>query len=392
MEANRNTKPSAEATPEVVTAPTLKQAYKLVRERYGRNAVILGSRNIVRRQALGLGREKLVEVTVHPMGSKLAPAAGLGAPAAARARSWQEGTDELAVEIAREVERIETLVEEIAARRADDRPDYRYLREIPLARTLLEGGAGETTVDTLLKRFAGETAKDPTDRAAVLAWLADNLRASNCRWDGFFGCHAFLGRAGSGRTSLVLASAARLKAQGRRTLVLSVLPSNSGAVRHLQIAAAQHGFDAAIIEKPERLPRSEAQLADYDAVLVDLPASDHPALRIGGTLHAWLAPNASFHRHLLVPLDLDTREYVDLDQQARQWNCDWVAVTAVDRTRFRARLLDLSETVPLPVSLLTSGPRSPEPVAIATSDALLDLALGAEPAGAMKNDAAAGGD
>ena len=371
-------RPSADGGKAIVTAPTLKEAYKLVHKRFGRNAVILGSRNIVKREALGLGREKLVEVTVqvpdgHPAAGAAAAVKGLGATGRPIARD--EASEELAVEIEREVQRIEDMVNAIVARQDDDDGTRGLLRDNALGRTLVAGGASRETVAALLTRFVSETGSAVTDRAAALAWLVDSVKASNCDWDSFFGCHAFLGRAGSGRTSLVLESAARLQAQGRRTLVLSVLPAHKGEVRRLQVAAAAHGFDAAIIQRPSQLTRSDEQLAAYDAVLVDLPGLQDEALEAGSELQTWLANNAAFHRHLIVSLDLDPREFAELQQTARRWNCDWIAVSGLDRTRFSAKLLDLMETIPLPVSLTSAGGTSTYRVDIASSGGLLDLVL-----------------
>lgn len=380
MDSRRSNKPSASFDPAVVTAPTLKEAYKRVRSKYGANAVILGSRSVTRRQALGLGREKLVEVLVQK--SETRGTATLGRPTPPQATTQPISrdaapTDTLTSEIAKEVDRIEALV-----RGLTENPDFGnehnpLLQNNPLAETLIASGTTPQTVTRLLTRFSSETGQAATDRPAALSWLIENLKASNCQWDGFFGCHAILGYAGAGRSSLVMAAAARLQKMGRRTLVLTVTPSHRGEIRRLQVEASEHGYDAAVIQKPEQLPRSESHLSKYDAVLLDMPSLEHESMAEGGALHTWLATNPGFHRHLLTPLHMDVREYPNLGKVARSWNCDWVALSHLDRCTFPGKIFNLLEDVPLPISLTTTDALPETQLSIAQSGALLDHVLAA---------------
>jgi hypothetical protein len=384
---SKNSKPSASARENVFYGTTLKEAYRQVENRYGKNAIILGSRKITRRQETGLGHEELVEVTVQPPGEGpvRAPSAtmtrGDGIRPAAGTHAGQEstvgaGSAALVREITEEVERIERLVRE-ATRATPVDGSWFELEGNPLAEALLGAGATRETVSNLLTRFAGETGSAVNDRPAALAWLTRYLKASNCGWDGFFGCHAFLGESGSGRTSLVLGAAAEQRAHGRRTLVLNLHPAHAGEIRRLQNAAANHGFDAAILRKDSQLERSESHLAKYEVVLLDLPALDHRSLAPGGEVHRWLARNPGFHRHLVVPLDRDLQDLELMQSSARDWNCDWLAVNRLDRTRLQGKLLDLAESIPLPYSL-TGEVRGGAPrLTVAASGELLDRILGA---------------
>jgi len=377
MLSSRNNRPSADDGPIVISASTLKDAYRQVKARFGPEAVIIGSRNVTRRQKLGLGHEKVVEVTVQPPGS--APASPLGrrqGPTSPAAASTSGSGDAITREIEREVERIEELVRTIVDERSDQ-DSGGAMRQNPLAEALVTSGASTAVVERLLTRFASESGKPMTDRPSAVSWLADNLQASNCDWDGFYGCHAFMGESGVGCTSLVLAAAARLQKMGRRTLVLSLFPNHSGKVRQLQVAASEHGYDAAVIQKEGQLARSETHLTRYEVVLLDLPSVDHPALAEGGALHRWLALNSGFHRHLVVGLDRDLQDIEELQTVARSWNCDWVAVSRTDRTRRPGKLLDLVEGVPLPISLTSANPAAGGDLNIAASGALLDLILAA---------------
>ena len=376
MASSRNTRPSVDGTPIVISAPTLKEAHRRVKAEFGDGAIILNTRNVIHREEMGLGQKKVVEVLVQDP-STPAPAGGLGHRHRRPRTDDTPATGTISVteeDLLREVERIETLVTEVT-NQAATRQRSAAILENPLAETLHHGGVSVGTLEKIFARMSGETGKSGRNRAQAISWLTDNLRASNCDWDGFYGCHAFLGKSGAGRTEMVLQAAARLRTLNRRTLVLSLFPANSGEVRYLQSEAGRHGFDAAVIRKEGQLAASESHLADYDVVLVDMPTLDHPVLAVGGELHSWLADNPGFHRHLLVAGDQDPTDVEDLVQAAKAWNCDWVAVSRLDQTRKPGKLLDFTDSVPLPLSLAGFGPKADEPVEIAASGRLIDMIL-----------------
>ncbi len=364
MDSQNRIRPLAESQPAVISAPTLKGAFKLVKQQFGDDAVILGSRSITKRQPLGLGHEKIVEVMVQNTGSSVRginKAASL-TPAASSSQSAMVA----------EVERIEELVATIAQQYDKLDLGASITRDNPLAQSLLQGGASAETVQKLLTRFTSETGLASTDRVGALAWLGENIRASNCDWEGFYGCHAFMGPLGIGQTNLILEAAAHLQTLGRRTLVLNVLPEDNSQIKQLQVEASRLGFDAAVIQKPGQLTRSEEHLSRYDVVLVDMPHLGNQEMKVGGVLHGWLSSNTTFHRHMLLPSTQDPKDMKSVMSSSREWNCDWLGFTRMEETGCPAKLLDFIDNVPLPISLI----QNKGAVEIATSGRLLDFLLG----------------
>lgn len=382
MARGSSNRPSPDGGPVVIAAPSLQTAHRRIREQYGDEAVILSTRSVARRHELGLGQERGVEVTVQPPGGRTLRGAGpdLWAPSAPAT------TGELPPELLREIERLENLVEQVSADYERALGDLAWMQRDPVAGPLVAAGASPAVVRRVLARFAAARGQRTHDLEALRTWLATQVRASNCGWEGFYGCHSFLGDSGCGRSDLVLAAAARLQALGRRTLVLAVLPSDPAYIHRLQEAAGADGFDAAIINEAHKLAEAETHLGSYDAVLVELPRLDHPAMVPGGQLHAWLAPNAGFHRHLVVPADRDLADLPDAVRLTRDWNCDWLAITRLDMTRRTGKLLDLLESVPLAVSLLGSNPRHGGEVAVGSSAAVAALIAPSRGAGAGRLD------
>ncbi len=367
MVSRNRTRLQVDSQPAVISAPTLKGAYKLVKQQFGDDAVILGSRSVTKRQPLGLGHEKVVEVMVQQPAQNSSgnrPVFKTTGPAASATASQGE--------MIAEVERIEELVATIAQKYDKLDLTASITRNNPLAESLISGGASASTVQKLLTRFTSETGQASNNRVAALSWLGENLRASNCQWEGFYGCHAFMGPMGIGQTDLILNAAAHLQTLGRRTLVLNVLPEDRGQIKRLQVEASQLGFDAAVIQKASQLMRSEEHLKRYDVVLVDMPHLSHQEMQTGGTLHSWLSGNTTFHRHMLIPATQDPRDMASVISSARHWNCDWLGFTRLEQTGCPAKLLDFADKVPLPISLTQKDSQ----VEIASSGNLLDFILG----------------
>jgi len=349
--------------PQVVTAATLQDALKLVRQRFGPDARVIRSRTVNRRS--GLGRERVVEVVVASppggTGVRTHPTAGI-----------PEGT--VAAEITREVERIEALVDDVAGQQRR-LAVTRGSEESPLVEALVAAGASRGTAGLLLDRCRGDAGGRGTDRASLMSVLARELRASDEEWPAFTGRHVFLGGEGCGKSEMVLAAASRLHALGKSTLVLNLLPRHAGEVRRLQQEASRHGYDAAILQKIKQLAANGSHFERYDVVLLDTPSLLQLSMAESGELQDLIGQNASMHRHLVVALDADVQDSEPVFAAARRWNCDWLALSRLDRTRRPGKILDLVAALSLPISLLARGDWPGRELAIASSSGLIELVL-----------------
>ncbi len=368
MTSAANSRPALESAPASVAAPTLEGALRRARALYGDDACILDTRRVALRESDGLGQSHAFEVLVGPPGTARALSARPRSRPPARAEA------DLTASLAGEVDRIERLVETIAGGRRPQ--EAAGGQPYPLAEALRRAGASREAVQRLASLYRDHPAAARGDPEAARTHLRAQLRTSKGAWETFGGGHLFLGGAGAGKSDLVLGTAARLRRASRRVLVLSLLPRHGGEIRRLQLEAARHGYDAAVMHDPGQLARHAGRFADYDAVLVDTPALEAPALAAAGDLQSHVAQNATLHRHLVVPLDADLLEQAALWEAARRWNCDWTALTRLDRTRRPGKLLDLLARVSFPVSLCARGAwpeREPE---LAGPGQLADWLLG----------------
>ena len=359
--------PPADGRSTVVTGSSLSEAFKRVRQEFGSEAVISGSRSRSRRKSSGWGTEQIVEVMVETPGNSCSPQPDAGSSAV-----------DLTGEIRHEVERLEQMAQDICRTGIVPAEDQHNAAGNPLAEHLIENGASPGVVERLLTRFTGETGQPPNDRPGVIAWLVGYLGAGNRALADWEGNHVFLGEHAADRLDLVLHLARSLTEAGRRVLVISVLPESDRDEPRLKNRAAAVGHDAAVVRDVEQLQDMEDHLTGYDLVLLDLPGLMEHSLVDGGPVHRWLASNEKFQRHLLMPMDRDFLDLTDLREAARAWNCDWLALTRLDGTRRAAKLLDLIDHIPLPVSFMAENAMGEGLLAGATSELLLDRILDAD--------------
>lgn len=364
MEFPRNNTQPADGRTSVVTGPTLSETFKLVRQEFGPDAVIAGSRTNTRRKSNGWGTEQVVEVLVQNPGAFPVVAEGDRDP-----------EENLTGDIRREVERLEKMVEEICKGDALADAPEKIQPANPLGEYLEQNGASPGAVTRLLNRFAGETGSSVDDRPAAIRWLASRLDTVPGDLTAPAGIHAFLTEHAGDRLDLVLHLARRMTDLGRRVLVLSILPDPETQLPRLRAVAAASGHDAAVVQDLDQLADLQQQLDGYDLILMDLPALADPALGEGTPLHKWLAADVQVQRHLQVPMDRDFLDLADLREAARLWNCDSLALARLDGTRRPAKLLDLIDTIPLPVSLLADSAMGSGYLEAATPDLLLDRIL-----------------
>jgi len=353
-----------------VIGRNLSEALRNVRRIHGDEAKIVDSRHVYRRDETGLGRTRYVEVRVASEddvfldGSRPTP-------------SPSDEAGRLAAALTGEVARIEEMIREISASKAQEQGEGdTRLTDYPLGSALRVTGASAETIARLAGLFAGEKGPAAAGSAAP-DHLATHLKGCRGGWNDFSGCHLFLGAPGVGKTDLLLAAAAQLREIGCKVLVLSVAPRHDGEVRRLQREASEHGYDAAIMKEAGQLERSLAYFDRYDAVLVDTPPLGSGTMA-DPELRLFVSGQELIHRHLVLPLDGDLQDMADSLAAAKDWNCDWTAVTRLDRSRCPGKLADLAFSLATPFSLLSAGSWPGNPPRIATSEELVKLVLGVD--------------
>ena len=384
----RNSVPRpSEGTTRVVRADDLSQALARVRMAYGRDALVLGTRTVTLRDPESMRPRTQVEVTVadpNALPKKAEARAGSALPPWAAAYDSGNGAepdpteDEVTEEVADSAAEVEARVhriDEIAARvktlasrfeTVDGDADH-----YPLADALRAQGTGEPTLRHLAGSFRLAVRGGEATETAARRHLSKFVRGTRALDVAQMrGEHWFLGRAGSGKTTLVLYLAGTLKQAGVDVAVMAVRPPHAGDVQRLRAAERALGIPVAIANDLDAYVEARASLESSAVVLVDTPCFVGQELPV--------LPSDDAQRHLVVPLGEDRELLRGHLDSMRGWQADCLAVTQMDLFPRPGRLVDLAVEAGRPVSLLQGRADGQLRVRIARGESLMAAVLGDE--------------
>lgn len=379
----RTMNPTQRSRTRLVRADDLSTALAKVRRAYGPDAMVVGTRTVEVPDPEKLAPRRQVEVEVAEPESALVAAAGtpriMGVHAYAEHQAaafdplGSEEDSSTEQRVGARLERlrdIATRVEGLTSRVSvvgEEVDDY------PLADELRASGTTERTIRHLAGSFRlAVRGGDPTPTAARrhLSRFVRGTKATSLTQ--MRGEHWFLGRAGSGKTSMVLFLAASLTREGLPCGIISVSPGHDGDVHRLQAGERALGIPVRVVRSQDELEVARESLVDRAVLLIDTPCFVGQELPV--------TPPDRSQRHLVVPLGEDRelmRTHVDL---ARNWQPDCVAITQMDLYPCPGRLVDLAVEAGRPVSLLQGRQAGRLSVHVARGEVLLNAVLGDAPA------------
>lgn len=392
--ANRNNapQPPIDTPTRTVRADDLTQALARVRLTYGKDAMVLGTRTVMVPDPQSLRPRRQVEVTVADSNAqpRLAEAAaGASTPwtAAYEEASHTLGDDEITEEFTEDVptdvsdvvfddselesrvDRIDTIAHRVRDLTSKLDGVGEDAGHYPLARALRCQGTTEETIRHLAGSFRMAVRGGDPNETAARRHLSRFVRGTRAiELTHMRGEHWFLGRAGAGKTTLVLYLAGSLRATGLDVAVVSVAPPHAGEVERLRGAERALGLDVHVVHDQASMDAAREAAASCDAVLVDTPCFVGKELPI--------IPPEPAQRHLVVPLG-EAREHLrtHLDK-ARGWQADCLALTQMDLYPRPGRLVDLAIESGRPISLLQGRHDGSIRVAVARGEGLLTAVLG----------------
>lgn len=367
-----------------VRADDLTKALAKVRMTYGKDALVLGTKTVIVPDPQSLRPRRQVEVTVADPNAAPAAAAAAGgaspwtqAYAEASTSAAPETEPEVDVsdvtfddsELEARVDRIDTIAHTVRNLTSkldgmnDETPSY------PLAAALRAQGTTEETIRHLAGSFGLAVKGGDPSLTAARRHLSRFVRGTRAvELAHLRGEHWFLGRAGSGKTTLTLYLAGSLKAAGVDVDVVAVCPPHAGELERLRGAERALGLRVHVVRDRAELEQARAASSDADALLVDTPCF------VGKELP--LLPPDHAQRHLVVPLGEDRtllRGHLD---HATGWQADCLALTQMDLYPRPGRLVDLAVESGRPISLLQGCTDGTIRVAVARGEGLLSAVLG----------------
>ncbi len=359
-----------------------------MRRIHGPDALVVSTRTVWHRDEEGLAPRRQVEVEVAatepgPAASPLAAyrSAASDSETTQPSAAGGEGEDprEAVQARLRRLQEIAARVERMAGRVGALSHE---VLPYPLAAALRRTGTTERTLLELAHSFDLAARGGERSPTAARRHLSRTVRATHAVSLGQMrGEHWFLGRAGVGKTTLVLYLAGRLRAAGLEVGLVGMNPAHSGEVQRLAAAGRAMDVDVRVAAAADDFERARQDLAGNDVVLVDTPC------HLGRSLLA--VPGETAQRHLVVSLGED-REFLRRQlEEARDWTPDCVAISQMDLFPRPGRIVDLCAEVQRPVSFLAGRYGAAFEVVLARGEALLQVVLDEDSAEAAPLEAAA---
>jgi flagellar biosynthesis protein FlhF len=346
-----------------VRADDLTTALARVRAAYGENALVLGTRKVMVRDAGDLAPRAQIEIVVQGDDVPVSKPAlrGYDAPEVAPSPALKKDVGERMTRLQEIASRVESMAGKVEGL-AHEPAVY------PLAESLRRTGATARTVRQLSASFEMAVRGGEASPTAARRHLSRTIRATRAVEIGQMrGEHWFFGRAGSGKTTLVLHLAGSLIREDLRCGVISVQPPHVGDIERMRSAERALGIELRIVSDARDLIAAREDLADCDVVLVDTPC------HVGHPID--LEPDDLAQSHLVVPLG-DDRDMVRQQlRQAPTLRPDCLAVSQMDLFPRPGRIVDLAAELQVPVSFLTGRQEGHIEVRLARGERLLQVVL-----------------
>ncbi len=348
---------------ETVVAPDMNTALRIIKRRYGEDALILGTRSRNRRKEGALALIEEVEVDVG-LGSAVAGAQtrDMGGGVGGR-EAGQPAPRSLETEL----QRVEELLDQFEADLDGMRTSATGRDRYPLSAALERLGIGRPALEALIADHVEEVPPanqaEPhaaIDRLGQVLACVEPMSLSDLR-----GHHALLGAPGVGKTALAHKLAGRVAAGGARVVVLSYDSRHEGENLRLERAATELGFEAAVAPDRDAFLGALRYLKDRDLVIIDMPplVDAHWALLSEGEA---ILKGDPLLRHLVLAADGGWRQ----TKLALQ-RCDFLALTRADLASPLLPGLELAGSAEFSLSFVAGGCALDEGLDLAAPDGLL---------------------
>lgn len=367
-------------------AETMSAALQRVKAEFGADAMILHTRTVVRRRALGLRRRDVIEITAgrgmpqRPQRARAPDAPGASVPGAALLRTpaaEQVAIGGLFAEVKGLKTMLQDLITQFVQQRAPRVPEplfdtYMSLIEQDVCRDL-----AEEIVVALQRQVRPEQARDESfvrrhlieqiDRMVVSSGPIARRRAAGPE------VIALVGPTGVGKTTTVAKLAANLALRERRRVGLITTDTfRIAAIDQLNKYAQIIGSPLQVATSPEEMRRCVASMADRDFVLVDTAGrSPNDAMKLN-ELRAFIAAAAPDELHLVVST-ASSKAALDLAvDRFGAVGADRLLLTKLDEVEQIGTVLGIIQRVKKPVSYMTTGQDVPDDIELCTGRKLAE--------------------
>ncbi|MCP4548767.1 MAG: hypothetical protein GY835_20095 [bacterium] len=303
---------------ETIIAPDMQTGLRMVKARFGEEALILDSRikRSRRRGSLKMGEEVEIIVGLDQ---------GRSNPESLRADGSDKNYNKPRP-LAEEIIRLERMVDEMESQ-VESMDFQGFSPELyPLSEELTTAGLSPHALAMIRKDHAEEV--PPVQQRNLEVALKRLERQVNCvehmALGDLRGYHVLVGGPGVGKSTLGLKLAREAAAAGTSVVLVAYQPGHPGEQYRLDQCAQDYGFEAALAPDPDALMGATRYLVDRDLVLVDMPAIEDEHWPLLDEVERILKGDPLL-RHLVVQAN---GGWTGMEAVARR--CDFLAVSKAD--------------------------------------------------------------
>ncbi len=364
---------------EKIVAPDMTAAMKMIKERFGDEALILNSRTRHKRKpaSMQLSEEVEVEIGLELQGAKSKRKPGSMPGYDGLGQSFREPAP-----LSKEIERIEELMGALEGQA--ELLGGPATKPFPLADQLVEMGIWPDTLSAIVDEF-GESIPpaNQDDPDVALAELKKRFRCvESMEIADLRGRHVFLGPPGAGKSTLAAKLATLVAAGGQRCVLISYAPDHPGERGRLEQIGVLGGFETIVAPDAAALRAAVGYVAEGDLILVDMPPFEKEHWELLESLEN-SEGGEPLLRHLVLAADGGWRGWGE--QLAR---IDFLSISRCDLGAPLLPALELSEFGDYSLSFLSSSRGLDSGLQLAQPDGLLGTLI-AQPE--LKADSAEAG-
>jgi flagellar biosynthesis GTPase FlhF len=356
----------------LIRAKTLELALKRARTEFGRDSMIVDTREVKAKDPEGMGIQSFVELTVIPRRTASRGPLDPQLEASSQVIEHVGSQSEYLQKLQKDIQRIEHLIRSITETEAK----LKFFKEhFPIGEELLTSGVTHAGLRILQSTFEEKVpASERRNRTEALRHLAGYLHCTHARsFEEIAGPHLFLGAAGSGKTTLLIKLATMLANNGKTLAIVAAAPYHGGEVKRIEAAASALMCDAAVARDNAELERALEIYSNKDVVLVDTPCLMSQKRPAAALLFKYLEQRDDLYRHYVCSLTSDFDFLLSEIDLSRKWKSDYIALSKLDLAKRCGKIVDIALSRRITFSFVSFDHPSGIGIRIADPDVLIGL-------------------
>lgn len=352
------------------TGHSIGEVLKTIKSEMGGSAVIISRRNVRQRGIKSFFLPRLVEVTAAVDDMPPAPAG--------EDNRYFDGRQ--VIQVQRELQQMREMLQSISDNKHTKKAET--VKRTGIKKRLLQNDVNECVIDSIIHDIKDPHFKDGKKERKRIAdtMVMDRIHSiikAGCDTEGRV--VAFIGPTGVGKTTTIAKLAAiNTLTDKMKVGLLTIDTYRIGAVEQLKAYADILGVPFASVNSIKDIDAAMDNLKDCERVYVDTTGRSTKNLLQLSELKLYLRRIKPDNISLVLSMTTKYRDMIEILKGFSEISYDNLILTKFDETNTYGSIINLSYNTDVPISYITVGQNVPQDIQRASSDKLLNLALGEE--------------